>query len=54
MKSLSSVAYWLVTASVYQEAVKQLLSIEEATPLFEGKEYDDVIALTPWLVPVSS
>ncbi len=54
IKELSGVVYWLVTASVYQEAVEQLLSIEEATPLFEGKEYDDVITLTPWLVPVSS
>ncbi len=47
-------AYWLVTASVYQEAVHQLHSIDDATPLFEGKAYEDVMPLSPWLIPISS
>lgn len=47
-------AYWLATASVYQEAVHQLSSMEGAMPLFNGKAYEDVMPLSPWLIPVSS
>lgn len=49
-----SPTYWLATASVYQEAIHQLLSIDGATPLFDGKAYEVVMSLSPWLVPASS
>lgn len=54
IKTQRNPAYWIVTAQVYQQAVHQSLSLDGAVPLFEGKEYDDVMPLSPWLVPATS
>ncbi len=54
IKKQVSSAYWLATASVFQEAVHQLGSIDGAVILFGGKQYEDVMTLSPWLIPARS
>lgn len=46
--------YWLATASVYKEALKQIASIDYSVPLFFGETFKESMVLSPWLAPVTS
>lgn len=49
-------AYWLVSAEVHQQAIKQnnQLGFSEALPLFHGEAFAEVILYSPWLIPMQS
>lgn len=48
-----SQAYWLVNAETHQQAIKQngQLGFSDALPLFHGPSFEQVMPLSPWLIP---
>lgn len=46
--------YWLVSSSIYQQAIVQHFCLNDAVSLFEGAMFDEVMMLSPWIVPISS
>lgn len=47
-------AYWLVSADIHQQAIKQnhQLGFSDALPLFHGESFKQVMPYSPWLIPI--
>lgn len=47
-------AYWLTTADLHQQAIKQnqQIGFNDALPLFYGESFKEVMSLSPWLIPM--
>lgn len=50
----SEPVYWIATAKSYQDAVNGIPSLNNATPLFTGDMYAQVMSLSPWIVAPES
>ena len=50
----SEPVYWIATAKSYQDAVNSTPSLNNATPLFTGDMYAQVMSLSPWVVAPES
>ncbi len=51
MLNHSDSSYWLATADLFEQAIKTGLPADGSIPLFHGDSYQDVMPLSPWLVP---
>ncbi|ROV59755.1 DUF4123 domain-containing protein [Vibrio ponticus] len=46
--------YWLACSEVYHETVVHQYCLNDAIQLFWGDAFEDVLHLSPWLVPISA